>query len=87
MDKGVEFAKLQLEGEVEIELPRQNAELGDDAQAMVDVADVIIGEFEMNSGSGNARSARRRLVKMIEVPVVAGRPEIGRPPASCGAIN
>ena len=75
MDEGVELAKLQLEGEVEIELPRQRAKLGDDAQAMVDVAHVIIGELEDEQRLGNGLGRRGgRLVKHDRCPrVVAGR--------------
>ena len=77
MDEGVELAKLQLEGEVEIELPRQRAELGDDAQAMVDVAHVIIGEFEDEQRLGNGlRSRGGRVVKHDRCPVSSrARPE------------
>jgi hypothetical protein len=70
MDEGVELAKLQFEGEVEIELPRQRAELGDNAQAMVDVAHVIIGEFEDEQRLGNGLGRRGgRLVKHDRCPV------------------
>ena len=70
MDEGVELAKLQLEGEVEIELPRQRAKLGDDAQAMVDVAHVIIGELEDEQRLGNGLGcAAVVLSSMIDIPV------------------
>jgi len=73
MDEGVELAKLQLEGEVEIELPRQRAEFGDNAQAMVDVAHVIIGELEDEQRIGNGFGRRGGcLVKHDRVPCRRG---------------
>jgi hypothetical protein len=52
MDKGVEVAILQLEGEIEIEALHGFRELADDAFAVLHVAHVVVGHLKDEEGSG-----------------------------------
>jgi hypothetical protein len=72
MDEGVEFAKLQLEGEGEVEFARQRAELADDPQAVLDIAHVVVGEFEDEQGLWQSLAQNHRsLVEHVRSPALA----------------
>ena len=55
MDESIELSKLQLEADVDVEILGNRSKFSNDTQTVLDVAHMIVSEFEDEKPVGNSR--------------------------------